>query len=173
MPGILPGQCCIEFTIADGDIHLTPNGLKDTVKVKEGAADDEHKAAVNIDRSKTCYNVYYVETMKAPAGKNIPGMTLKDDNASVLVQYPPNAGYTNETLATVTAHELGHALGLAWDDGGTDDKGVKKHSKNSPNLMHNIANLGTKLNAEQCAQARQSPLLKDSDSDCESKPLEV
>ena len=168
-----PGQCCIEFTIADGDIHLTPNGLKDTVKVKEGAADDEHKAAVNIDRSKTCYNVYYVETMKAPAGKNIPGMTLKGENASVLVQYPPNAGYTNETLATVTAHELGHALGLAWDDGGTDDKGVKKHSKNSPNLMHNIANLGTKLNAEQCAQARQSPLLKDSDSDCESKPLEV
>ena len=129
-------------------------------------------AAVNIERSKTCYNVYFVETMKAPAGKNYPGMTLKDDNASVLVQYPPNAGYTNETLGTVTAHELGHALGLAWD-GGTDDKGVKKHSNQSTNVMHNIANLGTKLNAEQCARARQSHLLKDSDSDCESKPSEV
>ena len=96
-----PGQCCIEFTVADGDIHLKPTGLKDTVKVNDGETDVEHKAAVNIDRSKTCYNVYYVETMKAPAGKNFPGMTLKDDNASVLVQYPPNAGYTNETLATV------------------------------------------------------------------------
>jgi hypothetical protein len=168
-----PGQCCIEFTVADADIHLNPTGLSAKVKVQDGATDDEHKAAVHIDRSKTCYNVYYVETMQAPPGKDFPGMTLKDDDASVLVQYPPDAGYTNETLATVTAHELGHALGLAWDDGGTDDEGVKKHSKNSTNVMHNIANLGTKLNAEQCAKARQSPLLQDSGSDCESKPAEV
>jgi hypothetical protein len=170
-----PGQCCIEFTVADGDIHLTPAGLKATVKVKEREPHDEHKQAVKIARSATCYNVYYVENMEpvgAAAGKFFPGMTLKDENASVLVQYPPGAGYTNETLATVTAHELGHALGLAWDNSDTDDKGVKKHSSKPTNLMHNVANLGTKLNADQCAKATH-PLLKDAADDCESKPAEV
>jgi hypothetical protein len=168
-----PGQCCIEFTVADADIHSNPNGLKDTVKVNDANPDADHVAAVQIERSTTCYNLYYVETMKAPPGKNFPGITLFDQNASTMVQYPPNAGYTNETLATVTAHELGHALGLARDQAGTDDKGVKKHSKNSTNVMHNIANLGTKLNAEQCAQARQSPLLKDKTTDCTSAPGEA
>jgi len=168
-----PGQCCIEFTVADGDIHLTPNGLKPTVKVDPGPATDEHKAAVNVDRSKTCYNVYYVETMEPPPGDEFyPGMTLKDDNASVLVQYPPNRGYTNETLATVTAHELGHALGLAWDPG-TDDDGVDKHSDKPKNVMYKSADLGAQLNAKQCEKARKSPLLKDDDNrDCTSKPLE-
>jgi hypothetical protein len=171
----VPGQCCIEFTVSDDDIHLTPNGLKSKVKVKTGDPTDEHKAAVNVDRSKTCYNVYYVETMEPPAGdsKSYPGMTLRDDNASVMVQDPPNSGYTNETLATLTAHELGHALDLAWDPKGTDDDGVDKHSNKKKNVMYKNADLGTQLNDKQCTKARQSSRLKDDeDRDCTSKPLE-
>ena len=167
-----PGQCCIEFTVADNAIHLTPAGLPAVVGVKEGAPHAQHIGAVGVARSATCYNVYYVERMQAPPGKNYPGMTLSGANdSSVLVQFPPNAGYTNETLATVTAHELGHALGLGLQ-AGTDPSDVTKHSTKGTNVMHNIANLGTQLNANQCTQARQSPWLRDGANDCTSAPAE-
>jgi hypothetical protein len=170
-----PGQCCIEFTVAD-DAITTPANLPAAVKVRTGTVHPDHTAATGIARSTTCFNLYYVENMvpdPAPASGGVfPGMTLGGDAPSSLVQYPPNAGYTNETLATVTAHEIGHALGLAWQEG-TDGKGVDKHHNQAANLMHNVANLGTKLNADQCAKARESPLLKDTDHDCESRPGEV
>jgi hypothetical protein len=168
-----PGQCCIEFTVAD-DAITTPANLPTSVKVRAGTVHPDHTAATSIARSTTCFNLYYVErTVPDPAtGGAFPGITIGGASPSSLVQYPPDAGYTNETLATVTAHEIGHALGLALQEG-TDGKGVDKHHNQAANLMHDIASLGTKLNADQCAKARESPLLKDTDHDCESHPGEV
>jgi hypothetical protein len=85
------------------------------------------------------------------------------------------ADYPDSTIGQLAAHELGHAMGLAMENG-TDDDGVDKHSSKPDNLMHPSANIpARKLNVHQCKKARENPdlPLKPSDTDCSAAPQET
>jgi hypothetical protein len=94
----------------------------------------------------------------------------------------PGGAYTPVSIGGILAHEMGHALGVATAPGAPDADGEIHHSSNPGNLMREagdprqadaVLQGKTKLNAKQCARARNSPVVRQTDADCGNEPLEV
>ncbi|WP_143306205.1 zinc metalloprotease [Chitinophaga vietnamensis] len=156
------GQCCLRFTISEIK-HIQMKNFIDPYANNKADLEDTLK----LSRSQTCYNLYFVDNMLA----GTPGITqFGSNNDGSLVR---TNGYPNDdTLITIGAHELGHALGLARDTNGTDDVGVVHHSNHPKNLMGPVANLQVELNRMQCQKARTSQLLNDTNTPCTEQAQE-
>ena len=165
-----PGQCCIQFEARSILVPRNPR-LKETVKVTATAITDDFRKMANIERDPNYYNLYFVKCLQTVGGGNVNvlGLTSFDDTASAVVQVN---GYPETTIGQLTAHELGHALGLSRT-AGTEAAGLDRHSAHADNLMEPNASIpAIKLNAAQCERARNSPLLSDSEEECSQRPAE-
>jgi hypothetical protein len=145
------GQCCIRFKFEKIDwvSDLPRNPI---FPHAEAAGDFEQM--VKEHRSKDCYDLYLVGTMRR-AGKKEHGLTFGQEG-SMVATYDADTGKERDTddIARTVAHELGH--GLSLDD-----------LKNADNLMGK----GRKLTPDQCNKARSSSkLTADEKFECAPRP---
>lgn len=172
----VPGQCCIRFKIDRIIVPLKP-ALKRVVLLEHGDCSDDFMETVNIDRARDpkCYNLYFVDEITVPAGEaGIGGQTAygKDADGRERSGSIVRSDESNASTARTVAHELGHAMGLAAG-AANDPAGVTGHTANPDNLMANVTPPGlNRLNAAQCAEARKSALLTDTQSRCNLAPDE-
>lgn len=144
--GCKPGKCCIHFKH-----HIIPVPLPTSVSSADLAG------LFKTRRSYECYNLYIVPDVVGRAGATHVGGTTPGSVVETANGVP--------NLWSAIAHELGHALGLANEEGGDPD-GVEEHSNEPDNLMGPRLPVGSKLTPAQCEQARSSPLLKPTKQVC-------
>jgi len=166
-----PGQCCIRFDVVevkDSDkVHLKP-------QLAETFCTFDFDDIAEAERHPDCYNMYLVEEIDPP---RFAGMCRHDSKkSSVISTSSGGQTFTDEKIAQIAAHELGHAMGLARNDG-TEAGGVDRHSSTATNLMSpSIAGTTGALNAEQCAEAQRrgqlTGVLTPTDEDCTMAPQE-
>jgi hypothetical protein len=171
-----PGQCCIRLRIAGLSIVAIPQIPLDI----DGTSIADIRRVTEVQRSKDCYNVYFVRSVGGTGG----GTTLfgsgkangrpSGDGSVIDTRFVFDAEMQVDQKSTgrVLAHELGHGLGLPAGDG-TEPNGVEKHSSDPNNVMSGVSELeppGAELNLLQCQLIRSSPLLKSTVDPCRGRP---
>lgn len=176
-----PGQCCIRFRIER--VVYVPE-LPETVELRNKRTTEDSKRVRRIDRSSECYNVYLIKDV---SGDQLAGQTAYGSLSGTIVRTTRRrrvpggtqlVPLSDDKIAQILAHELGHALCLARGPGRTDPEGLWGHSTNRDNLMFGETDLqepgGTRLNKKQCQRARACTevKLKELDEPCEFQPGE-
>jgi hypothetical protein len=165
-------QCCIRLRIEQTVIAVDPK-LPFTVRTDRQKQTDDVKKVLDTDRSEHCYNLYFIDELVVPSGQEkMKGQTWSTEPTGSIVQVDR---MSEDDLVDLTAHELGHALGLGLNPGEESD-GVTKHSSKPDNVMQpSLPEPGKrydKLNAKQCAEAQKSLLLELTFAKCFAKPRE-
>ena len=173
----VPGQCCIRLNVRRIVVPLKPR-LHQAVLLRPWKESGDFKEVMKLDRAPApkCYNLYIVRQIIGPSGqRGIDGQTGYADDAAGepldgSIVTTGDGGYTDDRIASIIGHELGHAMDLAPGEA-DDPDGVTGHSTKGTNLM-SPAVAGKQLNAKQCEKARKSQWVTSTKSRCNPAPDE-